>query len=424
MLIGGPLVEEFMKNDIYKKRILVLTNLMAMLLLASSSATRAEMVFDESESSVRVAELPVESESVDMDAEDSAEAAPVATAKKKKLSKSETMRRHRVRTEIKNEDLLTNKLEELRLQDELKRTDAILKSENISKAVQDSNNTSVISGSTLVAPPATVMAMPAAANPQGENLADLVKAENAKLEAKIESIGEEKASKETSIHITPKGGLSNLFSRTYDIESRYSLGVDLTFDVSRYFAMTAGYAYSTYALGAGSSLNYGSGFVMSSLQRLNLKDNVINVGARVYLTDKDARARPFFGLGVAYRRGYLNYDERTRDSLRQFNPNAAPDITLSGFSGYAEGGVEINITKNIGIMAGARYFHTLSSTQSSPVEPGAFFSPYAGNMGYYGMTNMNQNINNVYASQARNNAGKALAQNHFVQIFGGVTISF
>ncbi|MBI3542920.1 MAG: hypothetical protein HY075_06580, partial [Deltaproteobacteria bacterium] len=57
------------------------------------------------------------------------DAAPAAQQKRAddaaSLTKAEEMRRHRLRQELKNEDLLTQKLEELRLKDEMKRTDEL-----------------------------------------------------------------------------------------------------------------------------------------------------------------------------------------------------------------------------------------------------------------------------------------------------------
>ncbi|MEW6056307.1 MAG: outer membrane beta-barrel protein [Bdellovibrionota bacterium] len=343
-----------------------------------------------------------------------------ADAERAELSKSEMMRRQRMREELKNEDLLTQKLEELRLKDEMKRT------EHLTNGISGVEKTQKEPVAPLdeqrigsAAQPQTIQANPALQNTSavGINGAPVATSSAAVVESEIEEDEEDPR----QVSITPRGGLSSITGSMYDVESKYSLGAGISVDVTDYIAFTGGYTYSEYRFGAGNTLYYPVGFNNTYLQRLQFNDNVIDLGARLYVLDSRSRVRPFVGAGGAYRRGYVNYDDRTKQFLKGMNAYDGQDVNISGFAGYLETGVEFKLTKSIALSGAFRYFNIFSSTQSHPVNPNAFLGPngygygYAYNAapGYYG-----------YNNDSRSRAGNALAGNNFFQLMGGITVSF
>jgi hypothetical protein len=353
------------------------------------------------------------------------QAAPAPAAaqvdERQDLSKAETMRRQRMRQELKNEDALTSKLEELRLKDEMKRSDQILGS-GVEKSPEVAPLTEQRIGTAATAAPATLApaAAPVATNINGAPLAGETVAE-----MPIKTDVEEKHP--SNISFTPRGGLSNMSGSYYDVQATYSFGLDLGVSVTDYFSVVGGYTYSKYSIGAGPAMVYPMGFNTASyLQRLNMNDNVIQLGARAYLLSPSYSFRPFVGAGGAYRRGYVNFDSNTLNFMRTYNPNAAGDVEVTGFSGYLETGMEFKITKSISITGMFRYFNIFSTKQSNPLDPNVFlnqngysyasagYSPYSAySTGYYG-----------YNSDSRSQASTALGNNNFYQLMAGLTFTF
>lgn len=324
----------------------------------------------------------------------------------KDISKSEALRRQRMREELKNEDLLSQKLEELRLKDEMKRTDQLVGS-GVNKDVSSSQ-----------ALPEQKVGVASAANPNlyntnvNVNGAPIASAST----AVVSTEGKEKSEENNGrVSINPRGGISGIANSIYNIQSKYSLGVGLSVDVSDYIAVVGGYTYSSYGLNAGSSVITPYGFATMPMQQLQLNDNVFDIGARGFLMDQHSKVRPFVGAGLGYRRGYVNYDDRTLSFLRQINRYAAQDVQISGFTGYVETGLELRLSKSISLNASFRYYNLLSSYQSAPLNEYAFLNPngYYNGMGGYG-----------YSNDARSQASNALARNNFYQIMAGLSIGF
>lgn len=352
---------------------------------------------------------------------------------KENLSKSETMRRQRLREELKNEDLLTQKLEELRLKDEMKRTDELLGS-GVKKAddsvMQEQRVGSAAAESKTMQTPMAQLPAPAAlaSSPGSEPVAP-----TNQTVAEVKP-AEEKDEFSNRVSITPRFGTASLTNSIYDVSAKFSTGLGISVDVTDYIAFEGGYSYSSYSLGAGSSM-MPTGFNQSYLQTINMNDNVIDVGMKVYLLSSKSRVRPFLGGGGAYRRGYVNYDEKTQAFIKSYNPYAAQDVEISGFAGFVETGLEFKLTKAISITGMFRYFNLLSSKQSNPLDPNAFLNsqgygyfgygggamtPYSGMVatpgyGGYGLG---------YSNDTRSQAGEALAKNNFYQLSVGVSVSF
>ncbi len=314
-------------------------------------------------------------------------------------TKTEQLRMQRERQELQNEDMLTQKLEELRLKDEMKRTQNLMAMSGIEKdpgvvdqpvgtATQELKTQPQVNPAVTQSPIAnqsTVVAT-AVANPEED--------QNGK------------------ISITPRGGMTGITNSMYDVQSDYSAGVGLGVDFSENLAFTAGYTFSKYTIAAGTTV-YNPGY---ALQKLDMSDNVMDMGLRLNFLSTKAKLRPFIGGGVGYRRGFVNYDNATLNYMKQYNYGMnTQDVELSAFMGYIETGLEIKLTKMIGISGMIRYFNILSSRQTNPINPYAFVNPY-NNGGYYGTYG--------YNNDARTSAGTALADNNFYQMMLGLTVSF
>ncbi len=352
-------------------------------------------------------------------------------------SKAELMRRSRLREELKNEDLLTQKLEELRLKDEMKRTDDLLGS-GVNKA-PEAPMQEVKVGAAAAAPTIDKSA-PAGANPQ---LTAPVTITGAPIDAssaggKSVATAEEsddKSLQSNRITITPRFGTGSITNSIYDVTAKLAAGLGVSMDVSDYFSITGGYTYASYSLGAGRSLYYPSGFNQQSyLQTVNLHDNVIDLGVKAYLFGPKNRLRPYIGGGFGYRRGYVNYDSTTQDYLRRVNQYSAQDVEIAGVSGYIETGLDFKITNAIAITGAFRYFNMLSSSQSNPLDPNAFVNQqgynngygYNGGLspGYYGNLSANGYSGVGYSNDTRSAAGNALASQNFYQLMVGLSVSF
>ncbi|MBI3556357.1 MAG: hypothetical protein HY074_08860 [Deltaproteobacteria bacterium] len=336
-------------------------------------------------------------------------------------SKAEVMRRSRLREELKNEDLLTQKLEELRLKDELKRTDDLLGS-GVSKGasapeapMQEQRVGTAAAPAPATAPanaqlnaPVTITGAPIdASTSSGKSVANA-------------DATEEKAEKPNRITVTPRFGTGSITNSIYNVSAKFAAGLAVGMELSDNFSITGGYTYASYALGAGTSLYSPYGYNQSSYQQtINLNDNVIDLGAKASLFGRQSRIRPFLGGGAAYRMGYVNYDSTTQAALARLNTYSAQDVSITGFAAYIEAGLDVKITDLIAITGNLRYFNMLSSKQSNPVDPNAFV-----NSGYYNNYGYGMASNLGYNNSATSAAGSALASQNFYQAMVGLSVSF
>ena len=334
---------------------------------------------------------------------------------RKDLSKSEVMRRQRLREELKNEDLLTQKLEELRLKDEMKRTDELLGS-GINKSGAVVEQSMPLQEERIGSAQALPNEQLANTNVGLNGAPVAMNTTTAEVEVKAEDENDG-----TQLNVGPRFGTASIMDSMYDVGAKYSLGADITVDVTDHIAFTAGYTYATYSMGAGQTL------VMYPQQakKLEINDNVINVGIRGNFLGIKSRVRPFAGVGFAYRKGYVNYDKQTRDYIRQYDQYGAQDVDMTGFAGYIEAGLEFKVVKSISVSASFRYFNMLSSRQSSQVNPNAFYSGNAYGSPYYGAASTGYGYSPyAYNDGSKERAGQTLSESNFYQLHAGVSVNF
>ncbi len=322
-------------------------------------------------------------------------------------TKTEMLRRQRTRQELQNEDMLTQKLEELRLQDEMKRTQNLMAMSGVDKT----------QSAPLTEQPVGTAAQELKTQPAVNPMTNQTQVPVAQTTATV-AVANPEEEGQGRISITPRGGMTGITNSMYDVQSDYTMGLGIGVDFSENLAFTAGYTYSKYTIAAGNTV-YNPGY---ALQKLDMSDNVFDAGLRVNFLSSKAKLRPFIGAGVGYRRGYVNYDDATINMMRNYSYGGmntqTQDVELSAFMGYIETGLEVKLTKMLSLNGMIRYFNILSSRQTNPINPYAFVNPY-NNAGGYGA-----NGTYGYNNDARTSAGNALADNNFYQMMLGLSVSF
>jgi hypothetical protein len=205
----------------------------------------------------------------------------------------------------------------------------------------------------------------------------------------------------TSLRLSPILGWSSINSDFYEVDSRYTAGINLEVDVGSNLSVAAGYSYSQYEVRFGSAYSapmYYPGFVSGNAQKFQYNQNVFDVTTRLYLFPRESVFRMFLGAGGGYNKGYLSYKNIAYNSGA---PNAyanVQDYEVNSFLGILETGAEVNVSKNVAIGTNFKYAMVFSSSESS-----------------YGYPN------NGYGMQA---IGDALSDASFYSILGTVKVSF
>lgn len=328
-----------------------------------------------------------------------AQAEPVAmsaSAERAEITKSEMMRRQRLREELRNEDILTQKLEELRLKDENRRTADILGQHPATleptPALQE-QRVGIVAQAAPAAAPVVVSAVS-----KTEETAPVVKADA--------QVAKEDDEDKTRVSIIPRGGLTGIInsnSNAYDITSNYSFGVGLGVDINDYVAFMAGYSYSDYSFASANNNYYYAGY--ATFQRMEMTDHMFDMGIRANFLPVKAKFRPFIGGGVGYRRGNVNYDAATLTAVRQYYGGTTLDpIELSSTLGYIETGVEFKMTKSISLNGMVRYYNVFNSRVNNPLNPYGY--------GYSGYGDI------------RSQAATTISANNLYQLMMGLSVSF
>lgn len=364
------------------------------------------------------------------------------------LSKSEMLRRERMRQELRNEDLLQERLEELRLRDEQRRTDQVLGSggEQKGNAPRAAEEPASITAplpmkQEIVVPPVTEQrpaAVPSAAPttgaPQSSNQSQsfeqvAVVSQNTPFNGMGMSSRADgfSSSEKTLITIQPRGGLAQLTNQSgYDVHPHYSLGIGVGFEVSDHMAFEGGYTYSEYGM-ALSLTNptvqwaQGIGYTYNpTAESIAFKQNVADLGLKLYLLGRESRIRPFIGGGGAYSKGYLNYDQNILNNLKILRQTAlASDYEISQFLGFLSAGLDIQVTRSVAVSGTFKYFSVLSAQENQNLNNYALLGGYPSYGSLYSY--------NTLAAQTdidKQIAGGSLAQVGFYTINVGINFAF
>jgi hypothetical protein len=327
------------------------------------------------------------------------------------MNKAELMRRERVREELRNEDALQERLEELRLRDEKRRTDQILgvqsgKSAEGEQAPAVTLPTPLYGGQPqeeVVSSPVTDHpgevrqaptmgpAAPAADN-RGVQLAGVASVnelDQAGAPSQMTaSVDLDKPRSRSTFYVSPRAGLGTMTNSggLYDINPHFAGGVAVGVDTSDYLSFELGYTYAEYGVNIASgnpmvqqlqAMQYAYGTNTNS-NTLTFKQNVIEVGLKLHLLDKSSIVRPFIGGGGAWSKGYINYDQSILNILKQYpgyaNNGLANDYELTSYLGYVSGGLDVKMNQSITVGLMAKYYAVLSSSENSSLNNYAFYN--------------------------------------------------
>ncbi len=317
--------------------------------------------------------------------------------------RAELLRRQRMREEMKNEDVLQERLETLRLKDEEKRTDLIL-GNNATVATTNANGNIQIQSQTVTAP-ATELAE-TSAKPKKE-------------------ISTDEGSTGVGVSLIPHFGMSSMSgNEMYEIQSRYSAGIGLGVRVADNMEFEAVYSYSEYGMKGISSnpiirdaQGYSTGNLNPDFESRAYKQNLVDAGLKLLVLNADSKIRPYVGGGGGYSKSYLNYDSRMVDFLNQnrFN-NLASDYEVSSLVGYLSTGLDVRVSKSVSVGAAFKYYKVLSAKEN---HVNAMAMPGYGS-GYRGYQNCLANQQDYEKAME----GGSLARNSFYTITAGVNFIF
>lgn len=346
--------------------------------------------------------------------------------------KSELVRRKRMREEMKNEDLLQQRLEELRLRDEEKRTKKVLKAtgleeesseesskkESVKSSVQNSLPTAPSKDLEIVeevvsAPvnevkvkPSPVYQMSPAPTADQIKITQSVPEYSARpapvsqpiVERVVEyrgNIDEEEvaprskksSSKSSSgksiqkvsssssdssaaaISITPRIGFASISNKDFQFNPHYSAGIGLNFDVSENVGVELGYNYSE------SGIQLQNAYSLSAYgtgEELNYKMNLFDISMKLYFTDTSSKIRPYIGGGVGYSEGYVNYSDRIQQINRLYGLRSE-DYTLKSVNGILSAGLDFKVSEKIFIGASYKFVKPVSSSEDQTLNTGVFY---------------------------------------------------
>lgn len=330
----------------------------------------------------------------------------------------ELMRRERAREEIKNEDLLQARLEELRLRDEKKRLERMFGATSEPGAERPAAQVAAPAPlkEEVVMAPVTEhpgQPVPSASYPA---VSDSISASRASGVSSL-TTSEAGAGERAMISVAPRAGFSSMVGQSgyFDVRPRFAAGVAAQLSANENFSFELGYTYNEYGVAMASSnpwvaalqaqaMYAGAG---SSFESVAMKQNVVDAGLKVHLLGTESKLRPFLGGGGAYSKSYINFDQRVLSLMNAaYGRNVSPDYDVSSFLGYVATGLDVKVAKNISVGGELKYYAVLSARESQS------FSNYYGAMvgGYHG------------GDPAV--AGGTLARSSFYSILGNVTFSF
>jgi hypothetical protein len=223
---------------------------------------------------------------------------------------------------------------------------------------------------------------------------------------------DEGSKKNSGIKFSPIIGRTIIGSDYYNIDSRYTLGVEVEMDLDDSLSAVLGYSYSQYDIGLSTTNPFyvaqPMGFGYNGFGTLGYNQNVFEGALRVYLMPRDSKFRAFIGGGLGYNKGYVNYSNRYTQNYA-FNPyQNSPDYEVNSFLGILQAGAEVNVSKSVSIGALFKYDQILSSNENQPLNNYGFI-----NQGYNG-----------YQIGDKQIVGGSLAKQSFYSILGTVKVAF
>jgi len=326
------------------------------------------------------------------------------------LSQAQLLRRERLRTELKNEDLLETRLEQLRLKDEEKRTGLLsnIQEGDGAPAVAPSGAAAPMTNQVVTAPitdhpgqqVGQVVAQPAVAAQagtapvaQGAVVTDTIKATNAApTDPADSSIFDGKNDSSSVVTIRPMGGVSSMGSDPFfDVHAKYAAGIGLGVDVSDNLSVDLGYTFSEYGVqtaaasplgqAAINTMYYTTGVFSTPTTQdtYTLKQNVIDAGLKLHFLGHDSKLRPYIAGGGGYAKSYLNFSDAILQLIGSMpaTTGATSDYETNCFLGYVGAGFDVALSKSVSLGASVKYYSVLSSSSNTALPTSLWATSYS-----------------------------------------------
>ena len=395
------------------------------LLLLLAGVAQAELVFDDGQES-QVGQL--QGRSAVRQQVPAVQQADIAvgdahTLQQPTLSRSELLRRKRLRQEIQNEDLLQASIEELRLRAEEQRTQAITHNLN----GYESPNAAVPLGQGM--PQEQVGSYP---NQQDRLVVEQAAVASAPKQAATsqvevtESVSAEGDVDDAMFTLSPRFGVSELSGGNsfYDIDARFAAGLAVGVETKKNVGFELAYTYAEYGMALLSSSNTVRWIEQNNLfnffgptrENIVMKQNVIEGIVKMNLLDRSTVFRPFLGAGAGYAKSFVNYDSFIlQNPLSQQIAGLTTDYKLDQFIGSVTAGFDVRLSRSISVAGLFKYSRAFSSRENAPLNNGAFFR---NGFNRFATFNANSFENGTFDKSVL--AGTA-AQSDFYTIQGGLT---
>jgi opacity protein-like surface antigen len=322
----------------------------------------------------------------------SASSAAASESEVQHVGKAELMRRSRMREELKNEDILQERLEELRLRDEKARTNQILPQGGVAAATATAVAPAGMMTETVVVAPVTERPGQAAPEVLMANYRGQGRASTQVLDVKEEKEG-------TRFSITPRVGIAQMSNNTpFEVVPHYAAGISLGVEASENVGFEVGYQFNQYGIRFGQPVGVLPGW---NTETHMLRQNVFDAALKLSLLDRSSTLRPYLLAGAAYSNAFLNYSPNQLAMIRMYYPQAARDYETTAFLGTLGAGLDVRVSRNISIGGAFKYNRVLSSRQAGNI----YFVPAA-------------------YDPAKAIVGDQLALTNFYSIMAGATFSF
>lgn len=306
------------------------------------------------------------------------------------MSRSELLRRERIRTEVKNEDLLQERLEELRLKDEQSRADQLIGGAHLPSSPQ----TVISSNPTNTMPQEQVVVSPVTEHPgQAGVRPSMNRAETQPQDEYSHSYGtstmasdfSEYSEDRTMVEVQPRFGMSDILGNSngyYNVRPRFSTGISLGVASSENLSFDVGYTYSEFGVVMGNYNPYiyyvaNPYMVPQRSETIAMKQNLIDVGMKLHLLSSGSRIRPFLGGGAGYSFSYVNYDQNLLSQnpfLRQWS---GQDYEVKSFLGFLSGGVDVRVSRGVSLGVVGKYYNVLTSREQGFINNALLWGGYS-----------------------------------------------
>lgn len=338
------------------------------------------------------------------------------------MSRSELLRRERIRTEVKNEDLLQERLEELRLKDEQGRADQLIGGAHLPSSPQvviSSSPSNTMPQEQVIVSPVTDHPGQAASRPSSNRVEGQTQDQYSHSYGTTAMTSDfpEYSEDRTMVEVQPRFGLSDILGSLngyYNVRPRFSTGISLGVASSENVSFDVGYTYSEFGVVMGNYNPYiyyvaNPYMVPQRSETIAMKQNLVDVGMKLHLLSSSSRIRPFLGGGAGYSFSYINYDQNLLNQNPYLRQWLGQDYEVKSFLGFLSGGVDVRVSRGVSLGVVGKYYNVLTSREQGFINNALLWGGYsvAGS-----------------SDAEKQYVGGTLARTNFYTLMGSVSFNF